>query len=80
MSVNEQTLDNQYNDMLYDANGEAIKKKRGRKPKSYHIQKKMDVQRQKEQLQIEEEIKKNEEEGSTAQPDENGNPRSQEYK
>lgn len=33
----------------YDVNGEVIKKKRGRKPKSYYIQKILDQQRQKEQ-------------------------------
>ena len=37
------------------------KKKRGRKPKSYHIQKMLDVARQKEQIQIENEINRGDE-------------------
>ena len=53
------SIDFKYEDdpELFDGNGNP-QKKRGRKPKTYHIQKMLDVARQKEQAQIDNEIKK----------------------
>ena len=51
----------------FDANGDMIKKKRGRKPKSFYQQKILEEQRQREQILIDNQIKKTENEDADTQ-------------